>query len=170
MKMTVNGATRDVVAEPLTPLLHVLRDELGLTSPKAGCQTGGCGACTVLVDGEARRSCLLPIAVLEGSSVVTVEGLGTPLELAPIQQSFVHHYAAQCGFCTGGMLMAAQAYINHGGGDDPAAIQHALGGHVCRCTGYVKIIDAVSAAARGGDFDLATTAPGRRTTVREVGQ
>ena len=170
MNMNVNGVARAVVAAPLTPLLHVLRDELGVTSPKAGCQDGGCGACTVIVDGEARRSCLLPVAVVEGASVVTVEGLGTALELAPIQRAWIHHYAAQCGFCTGGMMMAAQAYLDHGGSDDHTAIQGALAGHVCRCTGYVKIIDAVSAAARGAEFDLEETAPGLNTTIRGVRQ
>jgi aerobic-type carbon monoxide dehydrogenase small subunit (CoxS/CutS family) len=168
MKMTVNGAAREVVSAPLTPLLHVLRDELDITSPKAGCQDGGCGACTVIVDGEARRSCLLPLAAVEDCEVLTVEGLGTPLELAPIQQAWVHHYAAQCGFCTSGMMMAAQAYIDHGGSDDPAAIQEALGGHVCRCTGYVKIIDAIQATARGETFDLEHTAAGKRTSGLEA--
>jgi aerobic-type carbon monoxide dehydrogenase small subunit (CoxS/CutS family) len=166
MKLTVNGAAREVSSPPLTPLLHVLRDELGLTSPKAGCQDGGCGACTVTVDGEARRSCLLPLAALEDREVRTVEGLGTALELAPIQQAWVHHYAAQCGFCTGGMMMAAQAYLDAGGSDDPTAIKEALGGHVCRCTGYVKIIDAIVAVAQGASFDLERTAPGKQTTVR----
>jgi aerobic-type carbon monoxide dehydrogenase small subunit (CoxS/CutS family) len=118
------------------------------------------------VDGEARRSCLLPLAALEDREVRTVEGLGTALELAPIQQAWVHHYAAQCGFCTGGMMMAAQAYLDAGGSDDPTAIKEALGGHVCRCTGYVKIIDAIVAVAQGASFDLERTAPGKQTTVR----
>jgi aerobic-type carbon monoxide dehydrogenase small subunit (CoxS/CutS family) len=164
MRMTVNGVARDVVSAPLTPLLHVLRDELDVTSPKAGCQDGGCGACTVIVDGEARRSCLLPLAALEDCEITTVEGLGTPLELAPIQQAWVHHYAAQCGFCTSGMMMATQAYIDGGGTDDREEIQHALGGHVCRCTGYVKIIDAVAAVARGESFDPNVTAAGTAMT------
>ncbi|MDW8338657.1 MAG: 2Fe-2S iron-sulfur cluster-binding protein, partial [Thermoleophilia bacterium] len=117
------------------------------------------------VDGEPRRSCLLPVAYAEGAEVTTVEGLGTPEHLAPIQQAFVHHYAAQCGFCTSGMLLAAHAYLASGGGDDPAAIQEALGGHVCRCTGYQKIVDAVAAAARGESFDLTRTAVGKHTTI-----
>ena len=100
----------------------------------------------------------------DGSTITTVEGLGSPENMAPIQQAFTHHYAAQCGFCTSGMMMAAQAYIDRGGGDDPEAIQEALGGHVCRCTGYVKIIDAVGAAARGDSFDLTVTAPGAAMT------
>ena len=90
---------------------------------------------------------------------MTVEGLGAPESLSPLQQAFTHHYAAQCGFCTSGMMMAAQAYIDRGGSDDPESIQEALGGHVCRCTGYVKIIDAVAAVARGDSFDMTVTAP-----------
>jgi carbon-monoxide dehydrogenase small subunit len=98
-----------------------------------------------------------------------VEGLGGPEDLAPIQQAFVHYYAAQCGFCTSGMMLAAQAYLDRGGSEDPEAIQHALGGHVCRCTGYSKIIDAVAAAARGDSFDLTTTAVGKHTTMSNGG-
>ena len=165
MNLTVNGAETAVESGPLTSLLDVLREELGITSPKAGCGQGGCGACTVLVDGEPRRSCLTAVASVDGAAITTVEGLGSPENMAPIQQAFTHHYAAQCGFCTSGMMMAAQAYIDRGGGDDPVAIQEALGGHVCRCTGYVKIIDAVAAAARGDSFDLAVTAAGTAVTT-----
>jgi aerobic-type carbon monoxide dehydrogenase small subunit (CoxS/CutS family) len=169
MNLVVNGASREVRSAPLTPLLFVLRDELGVTGPKAGCQQGGCGACTVLVDGQPKRSCLLPVAYAEGVAITTVEGLGTPGNLAPVQQAFVHHYAAQCGFCTSGFLAAAQAYVNGGGTDDQEAIIDALAGHVCRCTGYVKIIEAVAAAARGDEFDMTTTAVGKYTTVRAGG-
>ena len=158
MNVTVNGVGHEIASAPLTSLLDVLREELGVTSPKAGCEQGGCGACTVLVDGEPRRSCLLPVAQVAGHEVTTVEGIGTPDDLAPIQQAFTHHYAAQCGFCTSGMMLAAHAYVTAGGSDDPAEIQEALGGHVCRCTGYVKIIDAVAATARGSSFDLEVTA------------
>jgi carbon-monoxide dehydrogenase small subunit len=159
MNLTVNGIAHEIESGPLTTLLDVLREELGITSPKAGCEQGGCGACTVIVDGEARRSCLTPVGSLDGRRVTTVEGLGTPEDLAPVQQAFTHHYAAQCGFCRSGMMLAAQAYIDAGGSDDREAIQEALAGHVCRCTGYVKIIDAVAAAARGDEFDLTVTAP-----------
>ena len=169
MNLTVNGVTHQIESSLLTPLLDVLREELGITGPKAGCHQGGCGACTVLVDGEPRRSCLLPVAHADGAEITTVEGLGLPDNLSPVQQAFVHHYAAQCGFCTSGMLLAAQAFIDRGGTDDPEAIQKALGGHVCRCTGYAKIIDAVAAAARGDSFDLTTTAVGKYTTVTTGG-
>jgi aerobic-type carbon monoxide dehydrogenase small subunit (CoxS/CutS family) len=149
MRVTVNGVEHGVESPPLTPLLHVLREELGITSPKAGCQQGGCGACTVLVAGAPRRSCLMPVAVVDGGEVTTLEGLGTPEALAPVQAAFHEHYGAQCGFCTSGMVLAAHAYIEGGGGPDREAIQQALAGHVCRCTGYVKILDAVVAAAGG---------------------
>jgi len=158
MQLTVNGTARQVASPPLASLLHVLREELAITSPKAGCQQGGCGACTVLVDGEPQRACLTPVGAIEGAQVTTVEGLGAPESLSPLQQAFTHHYAAQCGFCTSGMMLAADAYLQRGGTDDREAIQEALAGHVCRCTGYVKIIDAVAAVARGDSFDLSVTA------------
>jgi aerobic-type carbon monoxide dehydrogenase small subunit (CoxS/CutS family) len=164
MKLTVNGTPREIESAPLTTLLDVLREELGVTSPKAGCEQGGCGACTVHVDGEPQRACLTPVGAIDGSAVTTVEGLGAPESLSALQQAFTHHYAAQCGFCTSGMLMAAEAYIARGGTDDREAIQEALAGHVCRCTGYVKIIDAVAAAARGDSFDLTVTAAGTAMT------
>ena len=159
MNLSVNGFTHEIESGPLTTLLDVLREELGITSPKAGCEQGGCGACTVLVDGAPRRSCLTAVAAVDGAEITTVEGLGGPESLSPVQAAFTHHYAAQCGFCTAGMLIAAHAYVEAGGTDDHEAIQEALGGHVCRCTGYVKIIEAVAATARGDSFDLTVTAP-----------
>lgn len=149
MKLSVNGAVHEVESPPLTTLLAVLREELGITSPKAGCEQGGCGACTVLVGGEARRSCLLPVAALDGADVTTVEGLGTPGQLGRVQEAFLEQYAAQCGYCTSGMMMAAEALIRSNPSPSRTDIQTALGGHVCRCTGYVKIIEAVEAAAGG---------------------
>jgi aerobic carbon-monoxide dehydrogenase small subunit len=169
MNVTVNGVTHAIESSLLTPLLDVLREELGITGPKAGCHQGVCGACTVLVDGEPRRACLLPVAYADGGEITTVEGLGTPDDLAPVQQAFIHHYAAQCGFCTSGMMVAAHGYIARGGGDDPESIQKALGGHVCRCTGYAKIVEAVAAAARGDSFDLTETAVGKYTTMTTGG-
>jgi aerobic-type carbon monoxide dehydrogenase small subunit (CoxS/CutS family) len=149
MRLTVNGVQRELVSPPLTSLLHVLREELGITSPKAGCQQGGCGACTILIEGRPRRACLTPLAAVDGAQVTTVEGLGSPTNLAPIQAAFDAHYAAQCGFCTSGFLMASQALIEAGGGNSRAEVIEALSGHVCRCTGYVKIVEAVAAAAAG---------------------
>jgi aerobic-type carbon monoxide dehydrogenase small subunit (CoxS/CutS family) len=150
MKLIVNGIEQEIVSPPLTPLLHVLRDELDITSPKAGCQQGGCGTCTVLVDGEPRRSCLTAVASIDGASIVTVEGLGQAEALSPVQAAFHNRYAAQCGFCTPGMVIAATALIERKGGPvERAEVLDALGGHYCRCTGYVKIVDAVMAASRG---------------------
>jgi carbon-monoxide dehydrogenase small subunit len=150
MRLTVNGVETDISSPPLTPLLHVLRDELEITSPKAGCQQGGCGTCTVLVDGEPRRSCLTAVAAVDGASITTVEGLGDHESLSPVQAAFHNHYAAQCGFCTPGMILAATALIDRKrrpvSRDD---VLEALGGHYCRCTGYVKIVEAVMAASRG---------------------
>jgi len=150
MRFVVNGVEHEVESHGLQPLLAVLREEVGITSPKAGCQQGGCGACTVLVDGEPRRSCLTPVAAVEGADISTVEGLGTGDELSTVQAAFHEHYAAQCGFCTAGFMMAAEALRDRAGGDaEREDVIEALSGHVCRCTGYVKIVDAVTAAVRG---------------------
>ena len=169
MKLSVNGVEHEIQSPLLTSLLEVLREELGITSPKAGCQQGGCGACTVLVGGEPRRSCLVPVAAVNGADVTTIEGIGTPEHLAPIQQAFVHHYGMQCGFCTPGFLLAAHAYIQRGRRADRAAIQEALAGHVCRCTGYVKILNAVEAAVRGDSFDLTVTTGSPTTRMASGG-
>ena len=150
MKLTVNGVETQISSPPLTPLLHVLRDELEITSPKAGCQQGGCGTCTVLVDGEPRRSCLTPVAAVDGASITTLEALGEPGRLSPLQAAFYERYAAQCGFCTPGMIVAATALIERKRGlVERDEVIEALAGHYCRCTGYVKIVDAVIAASRG---------------------
>ena len=149
MKLNVNGVEHDIQSPPLASLLTALREELEITSPKAGCQQGGCGACTVLVDGEARRSCLLPLAAVDGASITTIEGLGAPDELSPVQAAFDEHYAAQCGFCTSGFVMAATALVERKPNASREDVLEALSGHVCRCTGYVKIVTAVEAAARG---------------------
>ncbi len=158
MQLTVNGTEHDVLSPPLTTLLHVLREELFITSPKAGCQQGGCGACTVLVDGQPRRSCLTPISAIEGASVATVEGLGTGDDLSAVQAAFHEHYAAQCGFCTSGFMMATQALVERGGDPSREEVMQALSGHICRCTGYVKIIDAATAAVAGDTHESTTEA------------
>ncbi len=126
MRLTVNGTPRELVSPPMTSLLGVLREELGITSPKAGCQQGGCGACTVLIDGEPRRSCLTPLAAIDGAEVSTVEGLGDPTNLSTVQAAFDQHYAAQCGFCTSGFLMASHALVQSGGGTSREEIVDAL--------------------------------------------
>jgi len=155
MQLTVNGVEREVASPPLKPLLHVLRDELDLTGPKAGCQQGSCGTCTVIVDGEARRSCLVPLATVDGAKITTIEGLGDPKRLHALQAAFYRYYGAQCGFCTPGMITAAYALLERNSSPGRSEIQTALGGHICRCTGYVKIVDAIEAVARGETFDEA---------------
>jgi aerobic-type carbon monoxide dehydrogenase small subunit (CoxS/CutS family) len=164
MRLIVNGIEQDIASPPLTPLLHVLRDELDITSPKAGCQAGGCGTCTVLVDGEPRRSCLTAVAAVDGAEITTLEGLGEPDGLSAVQAAFYNHYAAQCGFCTPGMIVAATHLIESKDGPlDRGEVLDGLAGHYCRCTGYVKIVDAVLAASHGESTDvddLPVAAPG----------
>jgi aerobic carbon-monoxide dehydrogenase small subunit len=149
MNLTVNGVAQEVASPPLASLLFTLREELDITSPKAGCQQGGCGACTVLVNGEPRRSCLVPLAAVDGAEITTIEGLGSLDELSPVQAAFNEQYAAQCGFCTSGFILAATALVERKPNATREDVLEALSGHVCRCTGYVKIVKAVEAAARG---------------------
>jgi carbon-monoxide dehydrogenase small subunit len=160
MRITVNDVQHELTSSPLAPLLYALREEIGITSAKAGCQQGGCGACTVLIEDEPRRACLVPLAHVEGKSVTTIEGLGDPEQLAPVQAAFHEHYASQCGFCTPGFLIATHALLSRTPGASREEVQEALAGHVCRCTGYVKILAAVEAAARGA-VELALPEPER---------
>jgi carbon-monoxide dehydrogenase small subunit len=149
IELEVNGKKRRFRGPPFTRLIDVLRSDFRLTGTKEGCGEGECGACTVLVDGEPVNSCLVPVLQMEGRKLTTVEALGTLTELAPLQDSFLAAGAAQCGICTPGMLMTAWAYLREGGKDDPAAIQEALAGNLCRCTGYQHIVAAVAKTARG---------------------
>ena len=149
MRLTVNGREREVTSHGMTSLLAVLREELGVKSPKAGCQQGGCGTCTVLVDGEPRRSCLLAVAAVDGAEITTLEGLSAGDQLSPVQQAFHDSYASQCGYCTPGMVMAATALIERNPSPSREDVIEALGGHICRCTGYVKILEAVESIAGG---------------------
>ena len=151
MKLAVNGVTHDDLrSEAMDSVLDVLREELGIMSPKPGCRAGSCGACTVLVDGAPMRSCLLPLAAVTGAEVTTVEGLGSPERLGKVQTAFLEGYASQCGYCTSGMILAAYALIaERGGAVTRSEIAEALSGHICRCTGYLNIIEAVAAAAAG---------------------
>jgi carbon-monoxide dehydrogenase small subunit len=149
----LNGAAVEVDAPGMRRLLDVLREDLGLTGTKEGCGEGECGACTVLVDGLPVDSCLVPISQVDGSRVATVEGLAAPSPegavLDPLQQAFLEAGGAQCGICTPGMLMAARAYLDGGGGADETAIREAIAGNLCRCTGYTKIVEAIAIAAGG---------------------
>ena len=148
--LTVNEATVEVDVPGMRRLLDVLRDELALTGTKEGCGEGECGACTVLLDGAPVVACLVPICQAEGSVVRTVEGLAGPAgRLDALQADFLETGGAQCGICTPGMLMSAQAYLDAGGGPDDDAIRDAIAGNLCRCTGYTKIIEAIALAASG---------------------
>jgi carbon-monoxide dehydrogenase small subunit len=157
-RLTVNGADREVDAPGMRRLLDVLREDLGLTGTKEGCGEGECGACTVLVDGAPVDSCLVPVCQVGGADIRTVEGLASPPEVAgaadvmdPLQIAFLMTGGAQCGICTPGMLMAARAYLDAGGGPDDGSIREAIAGNLCRCTGYTKIIDAIAMVAGAGE-------------------
>ena len=147
IELIVNGDPYRREVEPDATLLSLLRDSLGLTGTKWGCLTGDCGACTVLVDGQPVVSCLQLARQVDGAEVTTVEGLAEHGELGDLQAAFVRNGAAQCGFCTPGMLMSAEALLRRGGAPAEAEIREALSGNLCRCTGYNKIVDAVLEAA-----------------------
>lgn len=148
-RFTLNGEAQEVAVPGMRRLLDVIREDLGLTGTKEGCGEGECGACSVIVDGQVVDSCLVAVCQVEGTDVRTVEGLSAAEAeaLSPLQQSFLERGGAQCGICTPGMLMAAQAYLDDGGGADEGDIRTAIAGNLCRCTGYTKIIDAIEQAA-----------------------
>jgi carbon-monoxide dehydrogenase small subunit len=145
---TLNGRPTALAVTPLTTLRSALREHLHLHATKAGCGQGGCSSCTVLVDGQPTLSCLLPVALVEGQEVTTLEGIGTPGRLHPLQQAFYDNFAAQCGYCTAGMIVAAKALLDRNPRPTRDEIARALSGNLCRCTGYVPILDAVEDAAR----------------------
>ena len=149
VSFTVNGEQRSLEVEGRTLLVHALRDGLGLTGAHVGCDTSQCGACTVLVDGEAVKSCTLLALQAEGSDVMTIEGLAPDGALHPVQQAFVEHHGLQCGFCTPGVILTTIDLLSRDGQPDDETIRHALRGNLCRCTGYDSIIDSVQAAAGG---------------------
>ena len=147
LTMTVNGETAEVAIEASTMLLDVLRGELGLTGAKEACGQGDCGACTVLLDGKAVNSCITPAMKAMNKQVLTIEGLGSPGKLHPIQEAFIEHGAMQCGFCTPGMILSAKALLDENTNPTEEEVRVGLSGNLCRCTGYIKIIEAVLAAA-----------------------
>jgi carbon-monoxide dehydrogenase small subunit len=149
LTLSVNGRSSAVTVPPLTTLQTVLREHLGLTATKNGCGQGGCGSCTVLVDGDAVLSCLLPAALVEDREVTTLEGISSPDGLHPLQTAFHERFAAQCGYCAPGMIMAAKALLDREPRPTRERIAEALSGNLCRCTGYVAILDAVQAVADG---------------------
>ncbi|QGP91217.1 Nicotinate dehydrogenase small FeS subunit [Neomoorella glycerini] len=149
LEFFLNGEPVKVNVNPATSLLTVLRDYLGLTGTKKGCGRGECGACTVILDGQAVNSCLLPAVKVRGRRVETIEGLARGEQLHPLQQAFIKAGAVQCGFCTPGMIMAAKALLDHNPRPTRDEIKEAISGNICRCTGYVKIEEAIMQAARG---------------------
>ena len=147
VRLTVNGVPHEITVEPRQLLVHALREDLGLTGTHVGCDTSQCGACTVHIDGQAIKSCTMLAVQADGSSVTTIEGIGQPGSLHPIQQAFWDKHGLQCGFCTPGMIMAAADLVARNADPTDAEIRHAIAGNICRCTGYHNIVAAVREAA-----------------------
>jgi carbon-monoxide dehydrogenase small subunit len=147
-RLTVNGESVELEVPGMRRLLDVLREDLGLTGTKEGCGEGECGACSVLVDGAVVDACLVPVCQVDGASVITVEGLAQEERLNALQAAFLETGGAQCGICTPGMLMAGEAFLASGAEPTDEHIREAIAGNLCRCTGYTKIIDAISLAAQ----------------------
>ncbi len=145
--LTVNGTRHELELEPRELLVYVLRERLGLTGTNVGCDTSACGACTVLLEGEAVKSCTVLGVQADGTEITTIEGLARNGELHPVQQAFHEHHALQCGYCTPGMVLTAVALLEHGEASSEAAIRDGLEGNLCRCTGYHNIVRAVEAVA-----------------------
>jgi carbon-monoxide dehydrogenase small subunit len=145
--LTVNGARRELELEPRELLVYVLRERLGLTGTNVGCDTSSCGACTVLLGGEAVKSCTILGVQADGEEITTIEGLAADGELHPVQRAFHDHHALQCGYCTPGMVLAAVSLIEQGAAGSEEQIRAGLEGNLCRCTGYHNIVRAVETAA-----------------------
>ena len=148
LEIKINGKFFNLAVEPSTLLLDLLRDELGLTGSKRGCETGYCGCCSVLIDGKAIHSCCMLAARAQQHEIVTIEGMEQDGKLHPIQEAFIERNAAQCGYCTPGMIISARALLNENPSPSAAEVARALSGNLCRCTGYLPIIDAVLYASR----------------------
>jgi carbon-monoxide dehydrogenase small subunit len=151
---TVNGEQRVSMRPPMTPLVDVLRDEFALTGAKTVCREGFCGACTVLLDGKAVASCLMPIAQAAGADVSTIESLASGGVLSPLQQAMEEHDAVQCGMCFPGMMMTLTAFLEHRPNPSRSDVKAALAGNICRCTGYERIVDAVMSLASANEARL----------------
>ncbi|MBI2854552.1 MAG: (2Fe-2S)-binding protein [Chloroflexi bacterium] len=146
--LNINGTEEEVYAEPWWSLAQVLREEFGLGGTKIACNTGDCGACTVLLDGKAVRSCLILAVKAQGRKVVTIEGLrGKDGGLHPLQQAFMEHFAVQCGYCTPGMILTAKSLLDENPAPTEEEVREGMSGNLCRCTGYAKIVEAVMAAS-----------------------
>jgi aerobic-type carbon monoxide dehydrogenase small subunit (CoxS/CutS family) len=149
VSVTVNGEAYEREVEARRLLVHFIRDDLDLTGTHVGCDTGNCGACTVILDGAAVKSCMLLAVQADGATVETVESLAAGGQLHPLQQAFSDHHALQCGYCTPGMLMSAKHLLDHNSEPTENEIRRAIQGNICRCTGYVNIVEAITAAAKG---------------------
>ena len=149
IQLKVNGDYYEIAVDDRRTLLEVLRENLGLTGAKKGCDEGDCGACTVLMDGEAVPSCLVLAVEAQGKEITTIEGLAQDGKLHPVQEAFVKYGAVQCGFCTSGMILSAKALLDKNPEPTEEEIRGAIAGNLCRCTGYVKIIEAIQAVADG---------------------
>ena len=145
----VNGRDRTAHIEPKTSLLDVIREDLGLIGTKEGCGKGECGACTVIMDGDAVPSCLVLAAGVEGKEVITIEGINENGRLHPLQEAFVKYHASQCGFCSPGMILTAKAFLDRNPNPSEAEVRDVMMSNLCRCTGYEKIIEAIMAVANG---------------------
>jgi len=149
ISLKVNGASHTVDVDPATPLLYVLSDDLQLNGPKFGCGLGQCGCCTVLIKGQAVRSCITPVSTVNGAEVTTLEGLGTVEKPHPIQQAFVDEQAVQCGFCLSGVILTAKAYLDRNPKATEADIRNAMSGVLCRCGANTRMLKAIDRYARG---------------------
>jgi carbon-monoxide dehydrogenase small subunit len=147
IRLTVNGEHYDATVRPHWSLAYVLREKLGLTGTKTGCEMGTCGSCTVLVEGRPAFSCLRMAVDAQNQSITTIEGLEQDGRLHPLQQAFIEHHGMQCGFCTPGMIIAAKALLDENPEPDEQAIREAIGGHLCRCGTYMKIVKSIRCAA-----------------------
>jgi aerobic-type carbon monoxide dehydrogenase small subunit (CoxS/CutS family) len=148
IKLEINGGAREIDADPATPLLYALRDQLGLNGAKFGCGMGQCGSCTVMIDGEAAFSCLVPLSALQGRRIKTLEGLGAAGKPGPVQRAFIEEQAAQCGYCIPGMIMRAQALLERNPSPSRPEILKYMSPNLCRCGTQMRIVRAIERAAR----------------------
>lgn len=148
IRLNVNGTDYDLLVEPRKTLLDVIRNELGLIGTKKGCNTGECGACTVIMDAKAVNACLVLAVQAKGKKILTIEGLTDGQRLHPLQEAFIRHGAIQCGYCTPGMILSAKALLDRNPNPEEPEIKEAIGGNLCRCTGYLSIIEAIKAVSK----------------------
>ena len=154
ISFVINGKKKEMAISPNITLLELLRDHLGLTGTKNGCEAGECGACTVLLDGRPVYACLVLAPKVDGKEIITIEGIGEEGKLHPVQKAFLTHGAVQCGFCTPGMILAAKALLDEKPNPSREEIEDAISGNLCRCTGYLQIVKAIEASGKGGKGEV----------------